>query len=126
MTAVAPLLFPGSRVVAGWWKHLTALQPRRLWVGHLLLHRVEALVALKTTAQLEPWLLLVLKALALAPEQSREQVNQRLHLGVPMVSQVLRHLEAEQLVHLVPGDFWSLTPLGHQCLDQGKYPRREE
>lgn len=44
MTAVAPLTFPGTRALAGWWRLLAPRQPRAMWVAHLLLHRIEALV----------------------------------------------------------------------------------
>ncbi len=43
MNPAAPLPFPGSRTVAAWWRQLSHLSPQRLWLTHLLLHRVEAL-----------------------------------------------------------------------------------
>lgn len=39
-----PLPFPGSRTVAAWWRELAPRQPTRLWLSHLFIHRVEALV----------------------------------------------------------------------------------
>ena len=44
MRAAPPLVFPSSRVLAGWWRQLAPFSPQSLTVGHLLLHHVEALV----------------------------------------------------------------------------------
>ena len=123
MTAAFPLVFPGSRTLAGWWKHLAPLQPRALWVSHLLLHRVEALAVIQRPSSLDPFLLLVLQAVALTPGETPERLDSRLHLGPPLLRQVLRQLEGERLVHSDGSGIWSLTPLGGQALDEGEYLR---
>ena len=123
MTAVSPLLFPGSRSLAGWWKQLSFVSPRALWVGHLLLHRVEALAALQLVFRLDPILLFVLKALALVRRRTLQELDGQLHLGVPLVRQLLRHLEVEQLVLAEEDGTWSLTQLGSQAFIQGSYTR---
>jgi hypothetical protein len=121
MTAVSPLVFPGSRTLAGWWKQLAPLQPRALWAGHLLLHRVEALAALHLLSPLDPIFLFVLRAVALSGGGSLQDLDQHLHLGLPLLRQLLRHLENEKLVRPVEGGTWSLTVLGRQGLEQGSY-----
>lgn len=123
MTAVSPLAFPGGRTLAGWWKHLGRLQPRALWVGYLLLHRVEALVASHLLLPLEPFSLFVLRTVALTGTASLQEVEQRLHLGLPLLRQLLRHLERENLVRPEVGETWSLTVVGQQGLEQGSYRR---
>ena len=69
MTAVPPWTFPGSRTLAGWWRQLAPLQPRQLWVGHLLFHRVEALVGLNQMRRPDRFTRLVLDAIASRPGQ---------------------------------------------------------
>jgi hypothetical protein len=123
MTAVFPLVFPGSRTLAGWWKHLAPLQPRALWVGHLFLHRVEALVALQLLSALDPLWIFVLRALALTDGGSLQELDQRLHLGLPLLRRLVGRLDGEKLIRIREDGTWSLTDLGRQALDQGSYPR---
>src|SRR5262249_16686382 len=124
MTAVSPLVFPGSRTLAGWWKHLAPLQPRAIWVGHLLLHRVEALAALQLVCRVDPLCLIILRVLALTGRGSLQDLDHRLHLGLPLLRQLLRYLESEQLVLAEEeAGTWSLTGLGRQGLEQGSYMR---
>src|SRR5438105_3566534 len=98
MTAVSPLVFPGSRSLASWWKQLAPFQPLALWTGHLLLHRVEALATVHLLSPLDRIFLFVLRALGLAGKSSLQDLDQRLHLGIAVLRQLLRHLENEQLV----------------------------
>jgi hypothetical protein len=128
MTVAAPLLFPGSRTLSGWWRQLDPWRPRALWVGHLLLHRVEALVELSRPRRTDPILQLVLRALRLddtadartVPERL-EEVERLLHLERPLLAQVVRRLEAEGLIQTRAGRW--LTPLGDQAAEQGEYPQ---
>ncbi len=122
MTAVSALIFPPGRILAGWWKHLAGLQPQGLWVGHLLLHRVEALVALQKPLHLDPFLRLILRAVAVGPGQTAEQLDQLLHLGCSLVRQILRRLQSEKLLQVDASGGWSLTLLGRQGMEQGSYP----
>jgi hypothetical protein len=122
MTAPAPLAFPGSRTLAGWWRQLTRLQPRGLWVGHLFLHRVEALVCLARTAHPDPFHRLVLQALTLSPDAAVASLDDRLHLGRQVLGRVLSGLQSEGLAQSDPAGHWTPTSLGQQALQQGKYP----
>lgn len=119
MTGVAPLVFPSGRTLAGWWRQLASWQPRAIWVGHLLLHQVEALVGLTRSCRPDPFTLLTLKALASGPTLAA--LEKRLHLERALVRQLLRQLEADRLAEAVPSDQWTLTPLGRQALDEGSY-----
>src|SRR6266852_2740496 len=119
MTAVSPLVFPGSRTLASWWQQFAPLRPRALWAGHLLLHRVEALATLHLLSPLEPITLFVLQALALGGGASLKELDQRLHLASSLLRQLLRQLESEKLVRPQPEDTWSLTELGQQGLREG-------
>jgi hypothetical protein len=122
MTAASPLVFPGGRVVAGWWRQLAPPPPRALWVGHFLLHRVEALVEVTRAAGLDRFSRLLLRALTLAPSQSVPDLDARLHLGTQVLDRLLRRFQAEGLAE--PGaDGWASTDLARLALDQGYYPR---
>ncbi len=123
MTVASPLVFPGSRTLASWWKQLAPFQPQALWTGHLLLHRVEALTALQLVAPVDPICSFLLKALALTGRASLSDLEQNLHLGRPLLRQLLRHLETEHLIAPEETETWSLTSLGRQALEQGSYQR---
>jgi len=126
MTAVSPLVFPGSRTLASWWNHLTPLQPRRFWVAHLLLHRIEALVALQLLSHLDPLGLFVLRAIALSGRASLQDLDERLHLGLPLLRRLVGRLEGEKLTRSTEATAWLLTDLGRQVLDKGSYTRVSE
>jgi hypothetical protein len=149
MTVALPLAFPGSRVLAGWWRQLASSKPRALWVGHLLLHDVEALVQVNSSTALDRFSQLVVTALAIAhprnasthaqlPRQSQlchalASLDQTLHLDRPMLRQVLRGLEKQGLVasHTpaseragnASAEFWTLTTSGRQAAERGHYSR---
>jgi hypothetical protein len=123
MTAVTALAFPGGRVLAGWWRQLAPLRPRAFWVGHLFLHRVEALVATERPGPLDSFSRLVLRALALAPDKSLVGVDAQLHLGPEVLHQVLGQLRGEGLTRNEANTHWDLTPLGRSAVDTGTFPR---
>jgi hypothetical protein len=133
MNAVPAPAFPGSRVLAGWWRQLAPSRPGGVWVGHLALHRVEALVELTRPRRPDPVALFVLDALRLehgrqsqglpgSPAEMTRRLDARLHLGPPLVRQVLRQLQTEGLVLEDGLRGWALTPLGEQALERGEYP----
>jgi hypothetical protein len=63
MNPVPPLPFPGSRTVAAWWRELAPHQPLRLWLCHLLVHRVEALAEVENERPLPAFRIEVLRSL---------------------------------------------------------------
>jgi hypothetical protein len=137
MNAVPAPAFPGSRVLAGWWRQLAPAGAQGVWVGHLALHHVEALVELTRPRRPDPFTLLVLDALRLeqtrqpegppgAPAATTLRLDERLHLGRPLLRQVLRTLQGEGLVREGGPGGWALTPLGEQALARGEYPLRTQ
>lgn len=123
MTAVSPLIFPGSRTLASWWKQLAPFQPRALWTGHLLLHHIEALASLQLLLPLDRISRFALSALGLSERASLENLDQRLHLGLALLRQLVRRLESAQLVRQDGNQTWSLTELGRQALEKDAYPQ---
>jgi hypothetical protein len=140
MTAAPSLAFPGSRTLAGWWRQLRPQQPLSMWVAHLFLHRVEALVSLARPCCVEPFTLLVLQALGLesaslrraaAPPAVREtqagellgRLDAHFHLGRDLLRRVLHALAAEGLVQADADGLWGLTAAGEQARRAGEYPR---
>jgi hypothetical protein len=131
MNAAPAPAFPGSRVLAGWWRQLIPYRPEEVWVAHLALHRVEALVELTRPRRLDPFTLLVLGALRLeharAPDGGAlRRLDERLHLGPGLVHQILQALRGEGLAAEKGAGGWSLTALGEQALEQGEYPQRTQ
>lgn len=124
MTAGQTLAFPGGRALAGWWRRLAPYRPRGLWVAHLLLHRIEALVGGTGPERLGPLELLALDLLAGQPGAATDALDSRLHVGPQVLHQVMRQLRSSGLVETAPGGGWSCTALGEQARQQGAYPRR--
>jgi hypothetical protein len=137
MTAAPSLAFPGGRTLAGWWRQLSSLRPEAFWVGHLFLHRIEALTRLRRHHRPDPFALLVLRALALEPpagrpqppannhhtatpgEEQLQRLDGRLHLGRQALGQVLRGLAGQGLAEGEPQAGWRLAASGHQALAEG-------
>jgi hypothetical protein len=141
MTAAPALAFPGSRALAGWWRQLAAHRPEEVWVGHLALHRVEALVELTRPCRPDPFARHLLTAVRLEqtrprdppaagecrpPGEALRRLDERLHLGRPLLRQALRALAAEGLLAEGGPGGWALTPLAEQALERGEYPRRSQ
>src|SRR5262249_36489894 len=127
MTGAPSLAFPGSRRLAGWWRQLAPYRPQAVWVGHLLLHHVDALVRLSRPCRVDPLQLFLLKALAFppppheSPQQALQRLNNRLHLGQQAIRQILHELDAQGLIQGGPDRAWSLTLLGSHALDHREY-----
>jgi hypothetical protein len=117
MTVAGALPFPGSRTLANWARQLDSWQPGALWVGHILLHRVEALVRRTLAIRVDPLQALVLQALAVTPGESLQALQARLHLDRQLLERLLCALESAGLSRLEGG--WQSTDLGRQALDQG-------
>lgn len=120
MTA-SPLAFPGSRTLAEWWRQLASRQPRSLWVGHLLLHRVEALTRRTQPAPFEPLQRLVLQGLTHYPDESLPALAQRLHLEPALLGRLLHGLAGAGLARPTPG--WSATGRGRDALARDVWPQ---
>ena len=114
MTAAQPLTWPSSRILAGWWSHLDRFRPRGLWLGQLLLHRVEAPVVVVRPPSLDPLGRFLLEALAAAAGSSAVQLSHRLHLDAQLIGRLLTELEAAGLAH--DGGAWSPTEAGRAVL----------
>src|SRR5262245_54112125 len=111
--------FPASRPLANWWRQLTRWQPRSLWIAHLLLHRVEALVTVRQACLVDPFDRLVLKGIPLAGQP--DELAAQLRLGRQHLTQVLRGLETAGLA--TGPERWALTSLGQEAVSTGQYPR---
>jgi hypothetical protein len=123
MTAALSLVYPGSRSLGEWWRQLVPLRPQTLWVAHLFLHRVEALVRLTKSYRPDRYSLLVLDALGLEIGQSVERLDGRLHLGSQFTGRFLAALAAEGLAQHESNRGWFLTPLGQHARRHREYPR---
>jgi len=125
MTAASALAFPSSKTLLSWWTQLAPLRPSALWVGHLLLHRVEALVATQRPCPIDPIALFVLRAVALARQASLETVAHDLALEGALVRQALTRLGSDKLVAEEAGGAWRLLKRGEEAVKKGLYLRGE-
>lgn len=126
MTSPAPApAFPGGRSLAGWWRQLAPASPDRLWVGHFLLHRIEALVRVVHVRRLDAFETSLLRAVYLTPAASVASLAASLHLDAPIVFRLLGELQTEELVRAALGA-WHLTESGSAALERGEHPQSEE
>jgi hypothetical protein len=126
MTAAATRTFPVARTYQTWLRDLTAVQPRRLWFSHLLVHRVEALVAVVHSCRLESFPLALLRRLFGASSGVADlALLDRLQFDRQLAAPLLHEFAAAGLVH-ADGDGWMLTGAGSQALQTGGYTRRAE
>lgn len=142
MIGASSLAFPGSKTLASWWRQLAHWQPLMLWVGHLFVHRVEALVGSVRSQPLDPLNLFLLKALdlegqivaednATGPTATSEvrlsvplaRLDARLGLGSAFLLQSLRQLAQDGLVEKDNRSHWLLTGQGRLALAQGHFNR---
>jgi len=113
------LVFPSSRVLAGWWPQLAPLAPQTLAVGHLLLHHVEALVLSDRARPLDRFSFLILRALALTSSSTLADLDGRLHLGRQVVARVLDDLSARGLADGDALGLWRVTAAGTALVKTG-------
>jgi hypothetical protein len=124
MVDVSALVFPASGVLAGWQRQLAARQPQALWIGHLFLQRVEALVQSATQQPLDRGAALLLQAVGLSEAASQEEalanLRDRLYFPEAMLRHELRNLQS---YGLVDSHRLVLTAAGRQALVEGTYAR---
>lgn len=125
MDSASSLAYPGSRVVAGWWRQLQPHQPTGLWVGYLFVHRVEALVECAEPRPVDALSLHLLKALAVDQAETGTHAHgpdplpARLHLPAPAVRQLLAALAQQDLVSRCEPGCWCLSERGRTVLRDG-------
>ena len=125
MTAASPLPFPGSGALAAWRRQLGDFQSHSMWVSHLLVHRVEALVLAHRSTPLDPLTGPVLKALGIRLATDLGSLEECLCLGVPVLRRLLDTLRLASLVVETDGQ-WNLTDNGREALATGLLVRRQE
>lgn len=112
--------FPTGKTLASWWTQLAPWQPQFLWVAHLLVHQVEALVTAFRQHPLDPLSAAVLRAIRSFPGSALGPLNEHLGLGRQVLARALPALQSEGLV-AAAGTGWNATPLGERALTQGDY-----
>lgn len=117
MSAIAPLIFPGGRVVAGWWRRLAPYRPLNLWISYLVVQRVEVLTRVRSSCDLDPLLRPALAVLVDRP-LAQAELQRRLHFGSQLAWQVTRLLERHGLSVRDPDGRITLTERGLASLRQ--------
>jgi hypothetical protein len=126
MTAAAPRTFPVPRTYQTWLRDLTPVHPRRLWFSHLLVHRIEALVTVARSYQLESLSQALLRRLFTSSAVTARVASlEDLHFDRQFAVPLLREFAAVGLLRAAD-DGWTLTDAGQQALQNGGYTRRAE
>lgn len=123
MTAASSLPYPSSRTLAGWWKQIAPLDPQSWWVGHLLVHRVEAAVQVDESQPLPPLTQILLQALHVSSSQGEAKLAElESALGLPsaLLRPLLRELSQDSFVNSEGMEGWRLTEAGRAALMMGQ------
>jgi hypothetical protein len=127
MTDPPEASFPGSRVLADWWRELESFRPRSLWIAHVVLHRIEGLVSSVVPVRLGRVEALLLRFLQSAAESNTAPQWERLSVNSALLQHMAHRLAAEGLVVRPTNETWKLTPEGLKALVEQKWQRfREE
>jgi hypothetical protein len=119
MTVSPPVPFPGSRVVAGWWRELAPYQPHALSVVHAVLHRVDAPVQLIHSRPLHPLAALLLNSLPIPAAGGIARLAASLGLTPAFIFRSLADLKDEGFV-FCEHDAWVAAPSAQAALDRGQ------
>ena len=123
MTAAAPRTFPAPRTYHNWLRELSPSRPRRLWFSHLLVHRVEALVAVARPCRLEPLPLALLRRLFASGPSAPAAAPDPRHFDRQFAARLLRELADAGLLRRA-ADAWLLSDAGCQALHDGTHTAR--
>lgn len=116
MSAALSHPWPGSRILAGWQPFFTRWQPHGLWLHHLLLHRLEALVAVVRPPALDRLTRLLLEALRVNPAATAD-LAVRLALDRGFLDRLLADLHDVGLAHAdATAKCWMPTVAGLHAL----------
>lgn len=126
MSAPSPS-WPSSRELAELWPHFHPWQPNAVWLGLLLLHRIEAPVLVSESLALDP---LALHVLTMIPDH-RIVTWDELHTGMALPTGLLRGILAELTRHgclqANSANHWSLTDTGVRSrTDKQLFVRKSE
>jgi hypothetical protein len=119
MTVSPPVPFPGSRVVAGWWRELAPYRPHALSVVHAVLHRVDAPVQSVQFRPLHPLTALLLNSLPIPAAGGITRLAASLGLTPAFILRSLIDLEVAGFL-LRDHDAWLATPSAQVALDRGQ------
>jgi hypothetical protein len=128
MNAASTSSWPGSRVLLGWWRELLGRQPRQLWFGRLLVHRVEAPFRVVRTRSLDLWQHALLHLLGTRVPHSSDPESSLadLHVDRQVLAQFLRELTSAGLLHQNGSGLWDLTDSGRRAVESGSLAVRSE
>src|SRR5262249_39925937 len=96
---------------AGWWKQLAPWRPQSLWIGSLVLERVEALCSIEHAEPLAPLDNLLLTNLSARQMTDGAALVRRLGIGEVLLNRLLGRLERHGIVGK-DSSHWQLTDAG--------------
>ncbi|OAI41611.1 hypothetical protein AYO40_02850 [Planctomycetaceae bacterium SCGC AG-212-D15] len=122
MTLLTPLVFPGGRALAAWWRQLASYHPGALWIAHLFCHHVELLARVEQPFEPDRLALAVLHGLGQNPAPI-ELLAQQLGLHAQFLRRALEALRQEGLVEARDSGQWQLTESGQAGYARGSFTR---
>ncbi len=124
MSAAFVQSWPGSRVLSGWWRELAERKPQQMQLGHLFVHRVEALVLVRRPRLLDRWQQALLGLACAHIPSSGELISSltALQMDPQMLGQLVRELTDSGLLHRNGSGVWQMTPAGRHALETGAVP----
>ncbi|MSU77547.1 MAG: hypothetical protein EXS16_05545 [Gemmataceae bacterium] len=121
MDRAASLISPGSKTLAGWWRQLATLKPRGLWTGYAYIHRIEAPVEVVRSQPIDPFVLLILQALDVAPG---DEIDRWLGLPAPILAGILQGIQHDGLIDRADLNRWTISESGRMALKNCSVPIR--
>jgi hypothetical protein len=143
MTAATSLTFPPGRVLADWRRQLALQETCTVWIGHVHLHRIEALARIARVRSPDALQRSLLRALALTTSPSTPErrtstgtedrcadlatLGQLLGLDAALLQRMLGQAEREELVsasdsaNCASRQTWRLTLAGSRSLEASSY-----
>jgi len=126
MTEPVAASFPGSQVLAGWWRDLGIHHPQSLWVAYVVLHRVEASIRASTVVTLDRIRALLLRFLTLEPPPQAGESLDALSLKTSFLVGMLQGLARDGLILREEDGNWRPTLAGTRAAAEGKYEQAQE
>ncbi len=116
MDRASALIYPGSKVIAGWWRQLAPHKPQALWVAYAFLHRIEAPVTYWSEQPLDPFTSFILSAFVLETGLTHVDLERRLGIPAVVVHRVAADMDAHGFLTRVGSDHWRITAAGEEAL----------
>jgi len=121
------LAYPSNRELVGLWRELNLGTTQCVWLGHVPLHHVEALVEVRAHLQIPSLLTTALRALQVVEPATAQDLDRCWPVGAGLIAAQLQRLTEFGLVEPVNSGAWQLTESGRRAASEAanEQPRLE-